>query len=152
TRERMLREMAEALEALMAERPLVLALEDLHWSDYATLDLLAFLARRRQPARLLVLGTYRPAEVMRREHPLKAVEQELHLHKQCEELALGSLTENDVAQYLSVRFPMSRRPAALARAIHRRTDGNPLFMVNVVDNILSRGVVEQTEGWWELQA
>ena len=45
--ERMLREMAEALETLTAQTPLVLVLEDLHWSDYATLDLVSALARRR---------------------------------------------------------------------------------------------------------
>ena len=60
TRERMLREFAEVVETLTVETPLVLVLEDLHWSDYATLDLLALLARRPTPARLLVLGTYRP--------------------------------------------------------------------------------------------
>src|SRR6185369_13044335 len=44
TRERMLREMAEALEAVTVEQPLVVLLEDLHWSDHATVDLLSFLA------------------------------------------------------------------------------------------------------------
>src|SRR5262249_6295791 len=53
TRERMLRELVEALDALTAEEPLVLLLEDLHWSDSATIDLLAMLARRAEPARLL---------------------------------------------------------------------------------------------------
>jgi predicted ATPase len=52
TRERMLREMGEALEALTAEMPLVLILEDLHWSDYSTLDLISYLARQRQPLTL----------------------------------------------------------------------------------------------------
>ena len=56
TRERMLRELAEALEALTAETTLVLVLEDLHWSDYSTLDLVSLLAQRRTPARLLLLG------------------------------------------------------------------------------------------------
>src|SRR5262249_3629125 len=60
TPERMLRELTEALEALTTERTLVLVLEDLHWSDAATLALLGALARRRAPARLLVVGTYRP--------------------------------------------------------------------------------------------
>src|SRR4029453_2957615 len=60
TRERMLRELAEAVEALTTTRPLVLVLEDLHWSDGATLDWLAYVARRREAARLLVLGAYRP--------------------------------------------------------------------------------------------
>ena len=50
TRERMLREFAEVVDTLTAETPLVLIFEDLHWSDYATLDLLALLARRRTPA------------------------------------------------------------------------------------------------------
>ena len=63
TRERMLRELAEALELLTAQQPLVLVLEDLHWSDPSTLDLIAVLARRREPARLLLIGTYRPPEV-----------------------------------------------------------------------------------------
>jgi hypothetical protein len=58
TRERMLQELAEALEALTAERPLLLVLEDLQWSDPSTLDLLSMVARRSEPARLLILGTY----------------------------------------------------------------------------------------------
>jgi len=48
-------------------------LEDLHWSDYATLDPLALVARLREPARLLLLGTYRPVEVIVHAHPLRAV-------------------------------------------------------------------------------
>jgi DNA-binding winged helix-turn-helix (wHTH) protein len=63
TRERMLRELVEAIDALSAEAPLILALEDLHWSDAATVDVLAMLARRPDRARLLILGTYRSAEV-----------------------------------------------------------------------------------------
>lgn len=70
TRERMLRELAEALEVVTRERPLVLVLEDLHWSDVSTLDWLAYVARRQERARLLVIGTYRPVEVLTRDHPL----------------------------------------------------------------------------------
>src|SRR5947207_4625137 len=83
TRERMLRELAEAVEVLSAERPLVLVLEDLHWSDMSTLDWLAFVARRREPARLLIIGAYRPFEVIVSNHSLKSVKQELQLHVQC---------------------------------------------------------------------
>src|SRR5262249_26096958 len=97
TRERMLREMAGAVDAITAERPLVRWLEDLHWSDVSTLELLALLARRRERARLLVIGTYRPVDVIVKEHPLKAVKQELQLHGQCEQLVLRLLTEEAVA-------------------------------------------------------
>src|SRR4029434_4355162 len=63
TRARMLRELTEALEVFTTDTPLVLVLEDLHWSDHATVDVLAYMAQRHMPARLLVLGTYRPVEV-----------------------------------------------------------------------------------------
>src|SRR5262245_29868874 len=92
TRERMLREMAETIEALTAERPLILWLEDLHWSDVSTLDLLSVVAQRPEPARLLVIGTYRPVEILANSHPLHAVKQALQLHGQCEELRLALLT------------------------------------------------------------
>jgi hypothetical protein len=93
----MLWEMAEALEALTAERTLVFVLEDLHWSDHATLDLLTYLAQRREPARLLLLGTYRPVEVIVRRHPLRAVTQALALHRQCGEPPMEGLREAAVA-------------------------------------------------------
>ena len=68
---RMLRELAEALEVLTTSIPLVLVLEDLHWSDVSTVNLLTYLAQRREPARLFVLGTYRPVDVVVRAHPLR---------------------------------------------------------------------------------
>jgi predicted ATPase len=76
TPERRLRELATLLEALTQDSAgyvlplLVLFLEDLQWSDYSTLDALAALARRRGAARLLVIGTFRPTEVLLNGHPL----------------------------------------------------------------------------------
>lgn len=148
TRERMLRELAETLEVLTVARPLVLVLEDLHWSDTATLDLVAWLARRREPARLLVLGTYRPVEVIAHRHPLQAVKQDLSLHGQCAELRLESLPEAAVAAYLAGRFPGQAVPPGLTRALHRRTDGQPLFLVAVVDEMRRQGWVVEGDGPW----
>ena len=139
TRQRMLREIAQALEALTTERVLVLWLEDLHGSDYSTLDLLAYLAQRPKRARVLVIGTYRPVEVLAREHPLGAVQQELLLHGQCQELPLGALTEAAVGEYLAVRFSSGTLGTALppellsgvgfllgtAHGRHSRESGNP---------------------------
>ncbi|HKA18987.1 MAG TPA: AAA family ATPase [Blastocatellia bacterium] len=150
TRERMLREMGDALEALTADMSLVLILEDLHWSDYSTVDLISYLARQRHPGRLMVIGTYRTAELIVSSHRLKAVKQELLSKQQCEELPLEFLTEDAVAEYLSVRFPDGRFPTVLARLIHERTDGNPLFMVNVVDYLVKEGLIVEREGRWEL--
>ena len=150
TRERMLREMAEAVEALTAEQPLVLVLEDVHWSDHSTLDLLALLAQRRGPARLLVLATYRPADVIVSGHPLRALKQELQVHKQCEELSLGFLTIDEVSQYLAARFPQHRFSAELAPILHQSTEGNPLFMITVVNEWVRHEVLIETDGLWQL--
>ncbi len=150
TRERMLREMTGAIEAFTTDCTLVLVLEDLHWSDYSTLDLLSFMARRQGPARLLVLGTYRPGDVLRQEHPLQAVKQELHLHGQCGEIRLESLTTEEVGAYLASQFPDSTVPATLGAVVHHRTEGNPLFVVNVVKDFVTRGVIVQRDGQWDL--
>jgi DNA-binding winged helix-turn-helix (wHTH) protein/tetratricopeptide (TPR) repeat protein len=151
TRERMLRELAEALEVLTVQQPLVLVLEDLHWSDPSTLDLLAVLARRREPARLLLLSTYRPPEVRPRTHPLAAVLHELHLHGHSVELPVTILAEDAIAAYLIRRLPGLPRVDALARLVHRHTEGNPLFMVTLVEAWLTQGMLREQDGAWGLQ-
>src|SRR5499427_1303671 len=148
TRDRMLRELAEAVDILTAERPLVLVLEDLHWSDTATLAWLACVARRQEPARLLVIGTYRPMDVLVRAHPLRTVVQELQRHGQCTELPLACLTEAGVAAYLAARSAGRPLPEGLARLIQRRTEGHPLFMVRVVEAMVRQGVVQESAAGW----
>src|SRR5262249_62422073 len=138
--------------ALTAARPLILVLEDLHWSDYATLELLACVARRWEKARLLIIGTYRPMDVLVRAHPLHAVIQELQRHGQCEELPLAYLTEAGVAAYLAVRYAGQPLPEGLARLIQRRTGGNPLFMVSVVDAMVRQGVLQEDAAGWAVPA
>lgn len=150
TRERMLREIAEAIETLTAQSPLLLVLEDLHWSDYSTLDLVSYLARRQDPARLMVIGTYRPVDVILSEHPLKRAKRELQVHGLCDELSLEYLSEQAVREYLNVRFPGHHFPFRLGRAIYRRTEGNPLFMVNVVEYLIDRKMIVQEKGAWNL--
>ena len=150
TRERMLREMGDAVEVLTAEVPLVLILEDLHWSDYSTLDLISYLANQRQAARLMLIGTYRPVDVIVSAHPLKAVKRALLAKQQCEELPLEYLSKQAIARYLAVRFRGNRFPADLARLIHERTEGNPLFMVNAVDYLVAEGLISESEESWQL--
>ena len=161
TRERMLREMSRAVEELTADRPLVLLLEDLQWSDYSTLDLLTVLAQRQEAARLLVVGTYRPADAVLSEHPVKTVKQELQGRGQCQEIALTALSQAEIGQYVTARFANhAERPEhteavssfqALVQPIYHSTGGNPLFMVNIVEDLMNRGVVGTVEGEWTLQ-
>ncbi len=151
TRERMLREMAEAIESLSSESPLLLVFQDLHWSDYSTLDLISYLARRRDFARLMVIGTYRPVDVILSNHPLKGVKQELQAHALCHELPLEYLGEEAVAQYLRAKFPCPQLPSRLSRIIHRRSEGNPLFMINLVEYLTDQNIIIEEKGRWKLR-
>jgi DNA-binding winged helix-turn-helix (wHTH) protein/predicted ATPase len=152
TRERMLRELADAVEALTVERPLVLVLEDLHWSDASTLEWLAYVARRRAAARLLVLGTYRPVDALGRAPSVRIVLPELQIHGHCVELAVAYLSHAGVATYLAQRFGALAVPEGLAQVLHARTNGNPLFLSTVVDDLVRRGLVRAGAGGWEVVA
>ncbi len=148
-RERMLREMAEFVEALGAEVPLVLVLEDVHWCDPSTVDLLALLATRREPARLLVIATYRPVDLILLDHPLRALARRLVASRHCEEIALDAFDAGAVAEYLERRFPGSGFSTETARLLHARSDGNPLFLVTLVDHLLARGAIVERDRRWE---
>lgn len=152
TRERMLRELGDAVEVLTRHSPCVLVLEDLHWSDYATLELLSWLAQRREPSQLLLIGTYRPVEVIVHGHPLWALAQTLTLRGQSSALPLELLTAAEVAHYLTTRFGESRMIAALAQAVFQQTNGNPLFMVTVVETLVQQGTVREATAGWEVSA
>ncbi len=151
TQGQMLREIAEALEAVSAERGMVLVLEDLHVSDPSTIELLAYLAQRRIRARLLLLGTYRSVEVVVSDHPLRARVHELVARGYGQSLALELLTETEVEAFLRRRLDTVASPATLARQIWRRTDGNPLFVVSTVEYLLQQGRLSVEQGHWRLR-
>lgn len=151
TRERMLRELADAFDALARDRPLVVVLEDLHWSDASTVDLLAYVAERVAPARLLVIGTYRPADLVVREHPMRATARQLVARGRADEVTLELLTPDDVRSYLVHRLGGEAMDEGIAALVYARTDGNPLFLVSVVDHLLDRGLLGRDDGGtWRL--
>ncbi len=149
TRERMLREIGEALETIASEKPLLLVFEDLHWVDSSTVDLISALARRRAPAKVMLIGTYRPVDVTLAQHPLKGVKQDLLIHHLCHELALQPLEEADVAEYLAAESGGTAVPKGLAGLIYRHTEGNPLFMVVALDDMRDRGLIALENGVWQ---
>ena len=144
----MLRQLAEAVEALAASQPLVIVLEDLHWSDASTLNWLAYIARRRSPSQLLIVGTYRPVDAAMRDHPLRGVMQELRLHGLCEEIALDFLSETGVAAYLTQRFGAQTASADLVRLLHQRSQGNPLFLIAMLEAFISQGILTRGASGW----
>ena len=150
TQARMLREMAAALEWLTTERALVICLEDLQWSDHATLALVAALARRPERARLLVVATYRSADAPGAPASLREVVEELAVHGLCEVLPLSPLTVEDLQEHLRRRFGREPQLPALAAAVYGRTEGNPLFAVTVISDLVTQGAFRRRGAGWDL--
>src|SRR5262249_2760978 len=146
TRGRMVREFCELIEALAEETPLVLVLEDLHWSDYATIDVLSLVARRQSRSRLFVLGSYRPFDAARHTHPLAQVRHELGLHGMCSELRLDALSSAEVARFLGLRLDGPAAADELAQIVYHSSEGHALFLVNLVDYLAAEGRIREEDG------
>jgi DNA-binding winged helix-turn-helix (wHTH) protein/tetratricopeptide (TPR) repeat protein len=150
TRERMVREICEALEVLTSENPLAIVLEDLHWVDPSTLDLISALARRREAAKLILLCTYRPVDVVLSQSGLKGLKQDLGVRHLCREIALDRLEESDIAEYLRGEFQDSDFPHDLASLIYRQSGGNALFMSAIVQELAKKNFIAHERGGWRL--
>lgn len=149
---RMLRELVDALELFTLTRPLVLVLEDLQWADASTLDALAYLARRSDPIRLLVLGTCRSLAGDGAKYQLNSLCSAIRTSGPCEELALQQLTAANLSEYLNSRFPQHDFPNELATRIHELSRGNPLFMSEILNSWVHRELLRECDGRWQLAA
>jgi DNA-binding winged helix-turn-helix (wHTH) protein/tetratricopeptide (TPR) repeat protein len=152
TPERMLRELTDALEAMTVQARIVLCLEDLHCCDLSTLNWIACFARRPERACVLLLATYRHDEVPTAAQSPQAITHDLCVRGLCTEVALAPLDESAVTEYVMRRFPAIPGADAalerLARIVYQHTEGNPLFLVNVFNDLCARGIlVSQERGW-----
>ncbi|GMU66689.1 MAG: hypothetical protein AMXMBFR36_29630 [Acidobacteriota bacterium] len=146
SRDRMPREFAALVAELGARRPVVLALEDLHWADPASVDLLAHLVPRLPGLPLLVVGTYRPEELEVERHPLRQLLRGLSLgHQAWSDLEPEPFGRDEVAAYLRRELGVEP-PEELVDFALRRTEGNPLFLLNVVNHLIQDGAVERVGG------
>ncbi len=143
---RMLREIVQAIDVMAEHRPLVLVLEDLQWSDAETVSLLGALATRRSTARLLVLASFRPDALPER-HPLRVIRHELLARGAASDVPLDRLDASAVGRLVESRLH-GAVPAGLAGELHARSDGNPLFVVHLLDHALATGLLRRTAGGW----
>jgi predicted ATPase len=150
--ERMLNEICDAIEAMCSETTLTVVFEDLHWADLSTLDLISALSRRRQAARLLILASYRPAEVSEGQHPLKRLKQDLVTHKLCTDVSLRPLERDAVREYLLQELKQETLPKGLPSFVHQHSEGNPLFMVAMLEHLVAQGFLRQDDGAWQLRS
>jgi tetratricopeptide (TPR) repeat protein len=147
SQERMKRELLTLIQALSRRSPIVFFFDDVHWADASTVDLLAYLGARGDGLCLLTIATYRPSELFLADHPFVGLKRELQARGACEEIALGFLQREDISSYLDLEFPGHAFPDTLVDLVHARTDGSPLFMVNVIRYLQDSGAIVERDGW-----
>jgi hypothetical protein len=147
-RYRLLQAVSEFLSNAASVQPMLVVLEDLHDADKGTLDMLIHVSRNLAGARLLIVGTYRDVEVDR-SHPLSAVLAELRRVSSYGRVLLRGLNADEVRRMLE---SISRQsvPWGLAESIHRQTEGNPLFVQEVIRYLTEEGLLTRKEGRWRL--
>ena len=129
-RSRMYEAFLDLLRRLAADGPVVLAIEDLHWADDSTRELLAFLVRNAQAERLLLLVTFRSDELTRR-HPLLFWLAEADRQPGVERIELRRLDRGDVARQLNSILGHSAGPGLIA-SVYERSEGNPFFAEELI--------------------
>ncbi len=123
---------------LPIEKPLLLVFEDLHWADESTLGLISALARRRTPARLMVLATCR-AQDGSADQPLKRLKQDLVMRRLGVELELQPLDRQAVGQLLMRELKQDDLPAGPRRVhVYNRSEGNPLFVIAMLEHLITQ--------------
>lgn len=149
--EQMKRQLGSLLLELTRTAPLVLFLEDVHWADASTVDLIAYLADRFDALRLLLIVTYRPSDLMVAKHPFAEVQLNLQSRGSMRETRLMPFTQQDLAEFLSTNYADHRLPDEFIRLLHTRTEGTPLFVVDLMRQLVHRGVVSRRDGAWTLE-
>ncbi len=148
TATRMLREGIGALRDVADTAPILLVVEDLHWADLATLDLLRALARTPGPFRLLVVATFRRADAAMRDHPVTALARDLRHERHADEIALGPFDAAAVGSYLTTRLGAGTIATDLAARLESLSAGNPLFLGALVDELVENGAFTRgPDGW-----
>jgi DNA-binding NarL/FixJ family response regulator len=141
---RLLQAVSDFVRVVGESQPLLLILEDLHDADRATLDLLVHLSRNLVGARLLVLITYRDIEVTRA-HPLSGALAELRRSSNFVRLPLRGLDEDEVQRMLA-SISEQAVPRAFVDLVHRQTEGNPLFVQELLRYLVEHDLVEARDG------
>jgi len=147
-RTRLFEAVARLVERVAAQRPVALLIDDLHWADAASLELLHYLARGLEGRRALLLGTYRLDEA--RTHPrLRVLVRSLERLGLAEELPLGGLGPEAVAA-LAGALLGGEPPAALLGALRERAAGTPLFVTALIHGLRDTGELFRSGGAWVL--
>jgi tetratricopeptide (TPR) repeat protein len=145
----------ELVRVMARDRPIMLHIEDLHWADLPTLHLLLYLSRNTRDERVLLVGTYRPEGLIETEgegpHPLVTSLETMKREGLCDVIGLGRLDKEGTTGVIVSVFPHAHFPESFTHAIHEETEGNPLFILEVLQLLRDEGVIGREAGSWRLR-
>jgi DNA-binding SARP family transcriptional activator/predicted ATPase len=150
SQERLKRELNAFLREVCRLRPLILFLDDVHWVDASTIDILSYLANQMSTAQIVIVTTCRPSEIQLAKHPFGPLKLDLQTRGICREVTLDLLTRADIEQFLALEFPGHRFPPAFGQFVHAKTEGSPLFMVDLLSYLRAKQVIVAENGGWTL--
>ncbi len=133
---------AQYLRAIAAQAPLVIALDDLHWADKPTLQLLQHIARELSRMRVLIVGNYRDTDITR-QSALSETLASLNRESGFDRIVLRGLSRDEVAAYIKARANVEPRKDVLDR-IFEETEGNAFFLSEVVNLMAQEGTLTKT--------
>jgi DNA-binding SARP family transcriptional activator len=141
------------LEAAAVHAPTLVLLDDIHWADTGSLVLLRHVVGNIDTGRLILLATYRDSELSR-DHPLTDTLAMLRRESGVDRISLRGVEDHDIVAFIesAAGHKMGESGIALARAVHRETNGNPFFATEILRHLAETGAVSRTdEGRWETE-
>lgn len=147
--EKVMFDVLDWLREVSDRSPLVLVLEDLHWADTATVQMLHFMSRNIGRHRVLLVGTFRPEEMGSEEapHPLVEVLHDMRREGRCTDIDLRLLGEGEVESLINALIS-GRSHHSFVDLVMKETEGNPLFVIETVNLLLQTKELGKEEGFW----
>lgn len=150
-RDRMYETISTMITGIARTRPLLFFLDDLHWADNATLQLLGYVVRNIRSSRVLMVAAYRPEELVElggRPHPLIAAMERINREGISSTLVLKRVDIRETRHLLSIILNRTDFPEGFVETIYGQTEGNPYFIEEVVKSLVDQGIINPEDAQW----
>ena len=148
--EKLKRELANFFLEVSRQQPLVVFLDDVHWADASTVDLLAYLGTKLDRIRMLIVVSFRGPEMHSGNHQFIGLQLDLMARGMCREIPLSPFTLAEIREYIDAKFPGNALPDDFVRMIHERTEGNPLFVADLLRYLQEKRAIRPAGEGWDL--
>ena len=150
-RDRMYETVSSMILGIARTRPLLFFLDDIHWADNATLQLLGYVVRNIRSSRVLMVAAYRPEELVSlggQPHPLLGAMERIGREGISSTLTLKRVGMRETRHLLSIFLNRTDFPEGFVETIYRQTEGNPFFIEEVIKSLMEQGIIDPADTKW----